>query len=271
MRGLVVGRDVESSDTRHVSHPAVGDDASGPASHSSSRKDVPDRPCPGVPSCVDHQYLARPDGLDGPFLGVELGLVSVAHILAKWHVPQGVRITEEPQIRPGRLEAADEAVPHPPFGQLDRQRGGRDLEQSCLRSLAEHGPAGAVAAQCRGAGFRGDLWLRSVGGNVLVGLYHLVGYAAEAVDLDFDHVARLDRSRPGRGTSEDDVARVERHKAREIGHQQTERENQVGSRVLLHHLAVDPGAQLETGEVDSFRRNGSTYRRKTVLTFAAQV
>ena len=141
MSGLVVRRDIEGSDPRNVSHPAVGDDASGPASHGSGRKDVPDGPCSWVPSCVDHQYLVRPDRLDGPFLGVELCLVSIAHILAKWHVPQSVRITEKAQIRPGRLQAADEAVPHPPFGQLHRQRGGRDLEQSCLRSLAEHGPA----------------------------------------------------------------------------------------------------------------------------------
>ncbi len=59
-------------------------------------------PAPGSLAGVDHEHLVGPDRLDRALLGVELGAVGVADVLAQRHVAQRVGVSEQPHAR-GRV------------------------------------------------------------------------------------------------------------------------------------------------------------------------
>ena len=86
-----------------------------------------------------------------------------------------------------------------------------------------------------------------------------------------DDVARLDGARAGGRARQDDVARLERHEAREVGHDQPEREEQRVGRRLLGELVVHEHAQPERLDVDVARLDAGADRRVAVLALRPQV
>ena len=64
-------------------------------------------------------------------------------------------------------------------------------------------------------------------------------------------VARPGHGGAGGGAGEDDVALLERHELREVGHELAEREDEALGGVVLDDLAVDPGAHAQGGRVQA--------------------
>jgi hypothetical protein len=112
VRCLVVGRHLELCERGAVTRSAVRDDARRAARERAGGEDVSDRACAGVPARIDHEHLAGAQCLDRALLRVQLGGVGVAHVLAQRDVAQRVGIPEQPEVRPGGAQAADEGVPH---------------------------------------------------------------------------------------------------------------------------------------------------------------
>ncbi len=81
------------------------------------------------------------------------------------------------------------------------------------------------------------------------------GRPALGVDLHLDDIRGLHHGRPGRRAGQDHIARLEGHQLGQVRDDLLEREQQVGGRVLLHKLVVDPGAHTQCARVDLVRWN----------------
>src|SRR3954471_11901835 len=101
----------------------------------------------------------------------------------------------------------------------------------------------------------GDGQKRTRTGAALVTLDHLVGESADAFDGDGDLVADMERSYPGRGAGEDDVAGEQGHRLGDVDDQVLDGADHLAGAPGLAQLAVDGrghrevsgGREVETG------------------------
>src|SRR5438132_13635785 len=78
----------------------------------------------------------------------------------------------------------------------------------------------------------------------------MVAQNADAFNLDFDDVARLQRPDPGGRAGEDDVARLERHHGGdELDYRRAGKDHQAGAAVLFDD-AIHARAEREIGRVE---------------------
>ena len=146
--------------------------------------------------------------------------------------------------------------------------GGRGVAP--LRTAASASSSGIASATCR-------VWALTSGGAPTSSRSRssstiVIAEPADPLDLDLDHVARLDRPRVRRRAGQQHVAGLERDQPRDVGDLVGEREDQVGAGVaLLDLLAVDEGADgevvgIELGGVDQ----AGTERAEPVLALDPQ-
>ena len=85
---------------------------------------------------------------------------------------------------------------------------------------------------------------------------------AQSVDLDLDHVARLDRPGVGRGTGEQHVAGQQGDRPGDVGDQVVHVPRHLVGGPVLHHGAVDVGAQPLAAEVPAGDQPGAERRHR---------
>src|SRR5690349_9655133 len=86
--------------------------------------------------------------------------------------------------------------------------------------------------------------------GALATLDHLVGESADAFDGDGDLVADVERSDPGRGAGEDDIAGKQRHRLGDVHDQVLDGADHPAGAAGLPQLAVDGGGDGQIGGVD---------------------
>ena len=113
--------------------------------------------------------------------------------------------------------------------------------------------SGTASATCR---VLGDVaGCSPAPGEVDVPVGNGVGEPAQAVDLDLDDVARAHRAGMRRRSREQDIARLERDQAADIGELVGHAPDEVGRAALLDDLAVEKRAQLEVGRIELIGRD----------------
>ena len=126
--------------------------------------------------------------------------------------------------------------------------------------------AGRERARLGGGLRHGAVGLERVGR-----LHHRARHAARPLQRDLDDVAATHHVGPRGGAGQDHVARLEGHEPAEIGDQLGEGEDQVGAGRVLADLAVDPGGQMQRGEVEILGADRRADRREPVLALGQHV
>ena len=268
MRALREGGDVERGDHVEVAGAAVGDDARGAADLGAQREHVADRAGAALAAGVDHEHLARADGVERHLLGVVAAALPGEQVGPERDEPEGAGAADHAGAGAVGVHALEEDVGVAALAQLHAERRDADGAEQVAQLVGElegglglREPGGTGVAPRLDAlavvdlGCRPEVAERHVargdGRDEAAGARRARGI--RCVDLDLDDVAGHDDRGAGGRAREDDVARLERHELREVGDESAEREEERVARVLLHELAVHPGAHAQSGGVDRGR------------------
>ena len=287
VRGAGVHLEADLGDGGGVADAAVRDHGVRAVHLGAQGQDVPEGAGAVLATGLHDHHVVRLHRVDGPLLGVEAAAELLGQVLALGDVAQGLRVAEDAPAPVDRARAVDGRVLDAALLQLGGEGGHRDGvdlgaqlrgQQGAVRLRGARDPVAVLVhrGRRRRRGLRGQTGgLAGAPGLLALHVVHLrlraergqgvlrvddrrhqaaggrCAGGAGGVHLHLDDVARLGHGGAGGGAGEDDVALLERHELREVGHELAEREDEALGGVVLDDLAVDPGAHAQGGRVQA--------------------